>query len=73
MKRKPSKDTGPFTLEVEHVPPTAQQTERVGEGLRILATWLVRHHRRKVAEQTALTSGSKQAPLSEHPEATSGT
>ncbi len=73
MKRKLPEKSRPFALKVEHVPPTAQQAEAVGEGLRILATWLVRRHRREVAADSALTSGSKGAPLSGDPEATPGT
>ncbi len=73
MKRKRSEKPGPFALKVEHVAPTAQQAEAVGEGLRILAAWLVRRYRREVAAGSALTSGSKGAPLSGDPEATPGT
>ena len=73
MKRKLPEKAAPFVLEVEHVPPTAQQAERVRDDLRILAAWLVRHHKRKVAEETALTSASKRSSLSGALEATSGT
>ena len=73
MKRKLPEKAAPFVLEVEHVPPTAQQAERVREGLGILAAWLVRHHRRKVAEDSALTSAPERAPLSGDVEAASGT
>ncbi len=73
MKRKPPEEARPLALEVEHLPPTAQQADAAEEGLRILAAWLVRRHKRKVAEEKALTSGSKRCSLSGNVEASSDT
>ena len=43
----------PIELTVEVLPPTLQQKEKMQEGLRIVAEWLLRHHR----DRKALSDG----------------
>ena len=72
MNRKRPDQRRPFALEVEHLPPTAQQAEGMGEGLPILAARLVRRHGHQIAAEPALTSASTRAPLSGTVKANSG-
>jgi len=45
-------------LEVELLRPTLQQQEGMAEGLRILAAWLLRRHKRALEESEKVSGGA---------------
>ena len=47
-RSKNAPDPVDFTMTVERVEATENQRDQFAEGMRILATWLLRHHRKVV-------------------------
>ena len=48
QRSKNTPDAVGFTMTVERVEATEEQRDQLAEGMRILATWLLRHHRKTV-------------------------